>query len=77
VWRRAGSGWEGDFEADDAFVRCVGELVLVHELKCWEWRAWEEMLGLWMGMRSGRRTLLDVVDWLFHLSNLGVDHCED
>jgi hypothetical protein len=28
-------------------------------------------------MRSGRRTLLDVVDWLFHLSDFGVDHRED
>jgi hypothetical protein len=30
-----------------------------------------------MGMRSGRSTLLDVVDWLFHLGDFGVDHCED
>lgn len=39
VWWRAGAGWEGDFETDDAFVGGVGELVLVHELKCREWGA--------------------------------------
>ena len=36
---RAGAGREGDFEADDAFVGGVGELVIVNELKCREWRA--------------------------------------
>ena len=29
VWWGAGAGWEGDFEADDAFVGGVGELVFV------------------------------------------------
>jgi hypothetical protein len=29
-----------------------------------------------MMMRSGRRTLPDVVDWLFHLCGFGVDHCD-
>jgi hypothetical protein len=39
VWRSAGSGWEGDLEADDAFVGGVGKSVLVHKLKCREWGA--------------------------------------
>ena len=33
---RTGAGRESDFEADDAFVGGVGELVFVHQFKRWE-----------------------------------------
>ena len=76
VWRRAGTRREGDFETDDAFFRRIGELVFVDQLECREWGACERVLASGWGCLSGRSSLLDVIDWLFHFGDFGINHCE-
>lgn len=58
---RLGAGWEGDFEAEDAFVGGVGEFIFVEDVERGEWGAGLMSLGFWDAGCLMLRDLLHII----------------